>query len=183
MAMEPVLIGYFPKRRTLNPGWIIPEHVEEIASVSNCITKEPSEWVNYWRQNEMFVFDSPETAISVVPEKERADFEIHGYALFPAQFVRGRQETFAIPLVRPVPLSSDFEKLGFDVVSRSCATTFECSPLSCSGFEATIPVNRWCLLDDVKAAFEMAPRVEPSGGEPGPYFIVEVWRQRPAPRL
>ena len=32
--MEPVLIGYFPKRRTPNPpGWMIPEQVEEIAKI------------------------------------------------------------------------------------------------------------------------------------------------------
>jgi len=176
--MEPVLIGYFPKRRTPNPGWMIPEHVEEIASVSNCITKEPAEWIGYWGHNEMFVFDSPDAAMSVVPDSSRSDFEVHAYSLFPVQFVKGRQDVFEIPHVRPHALSAGFERLGYDVVSRSCGSTFECSPLSCNGFEATLPVNRWCLLDDVGAAFELAARVEPSGGEPGPYFIVEVWRLR-----
>src|SRR5262245_40184457 len=110
--MEPVLIGYFPKRRTPNPGWMIPEHVEGIASVSHCITKEPGEWIGYWRHNEMFVFDSPEVAMSVVPELERNDFEVHAYSLFPVQFVNGREEAFEIPSVRPHALTADFAQIG-----------------------------------------------------------------------
>jgi hypothetical protein len=160
------------------PGWMIPEHVEEIASVSNCITKEPAEWIGYWRHNEMFVFDSPESALSVVPEKERSDFEIHAYAIFLAQFVKGRELPINLPAVCPQALPDDFELLGYDVVGRSCGTSFECSSLSCNGFAAETPVNRWCLVDDIQAAFDLAARVEPAGGEPGPYFVVEVWRQQ-----
>lgn len=150
--MRPVLIGYFPKRRTSNPGWLIPESVEEIASVSNCITKEPAKWIGYWRHNEMFVFDTPELALSVVADEEREGFEIHTYAIFPVQYVKGRQTSFELPALSPQTLPDDYEFLGYDVVSRSCGSTFECSPLSCNGYAEQVAVNRWCLLDDVATA-------------------------------
>ena len=180
--MQPVLIGYFPKRRTPNPGCMIPGVVEEIASVSGCIAEGPDDWIEHWRHNELFVFDSPKVAWSFAPEAELDRFDLYGYAPYPVRFVNGQQQAFEIPPVRPQSLPADFERLGIDVVSRSCDAGFECSPLSCNGFAKEAAVNRWCLLDEIDDAFFLAKRVESSGAEPGPYYVLEVWRRRQTSR-
>ena len=85
------------------------------------------------------------------------------------------------------PLYEDmtpFELLGFDLVPRSYDNAFECSPLWCNRLAEKVTANRFCLLDTAEQAFALAPTLEVPGqplrGEPGPYHIVEVWRQRPA---
>ena len=97
------------------------------------------------------------------------------------RFVESRREPFAIPDVAPASLDATFERLGYDLASRSQDNKFECSPLSCNDLAADVPVNRHCLLDDAESAFALAETLEVAGqpmrGEPGPYFVVEVWRQ------
>ncbi len=51
---------------------------------------------------------------------------------------------------------------------------FECSPLSCNGMAGEIPVNRYCLLDNVEQALRVAARFDEEQPEPGDYFVVEV---------
>ncbi len=87
-----------------------------------------------------------------------------------------------------MPLDGSFINLGYDLVSRECHTLvsptcggqFGHSPLSCNHLAESVPTNRYCLLDTAEEAFALAPTLESSGCEPGPYHIVEVWRQRRA---
>ena len=52
--MEPILLGYFPKRRTpVPPDYPLPG-VEEIASVSECIAPAPQDWIQRWEHNDLF---------------------------------------------------------------------------------------------------------------------------------
>lgn len=179
---EPTLIGYFAKPTMKRTEWPRSDAVEEICSASNCISGCDWDWIDEWQHNEMWVFDSPGSAWSVVPEDARARCDIFGYQLYPVRFVKGCQKPFTIPKVDPQPLSSAFDKLGYDLVSRDTETAFSHSPLSCNGLAAEVPTNRYCLLDTADEAFALAPTLEvpgqPMRGEPGPYFIVEIWRQR-----
>src|SRR4029079_14030916 len=99
--------------------------------------------------------------------------------MFPVEFDDGRQQPFEIPSVRAQPLTPTFERLGYDVVSRSAGSGCECSPLSCNNMAEHVAVNPHCLVDDVEVAFRLAAEFEASGCEPGPYHVVEGWRQRP----
>jgi hypothetical protein len=38
--------------------------------------------------------------------------------------------------------------------------------------------NRYCLIEDFSFTQELAFEFEAGGGEPGPYFIAEVFRKR-----
>jgi hypothetical protein len=98
--------------------------------------------------------------------------------MFPVQFDEGQQQPFEIPPLRVAPLLPSFERLGFDVVSRSCGSGFECSPLSCNHMAEHVAVSRHCLVDDADVAFQLAAEFEAGGCEPGLYYVVEVWRQR-----
>lgn len=179
---EPKLIGYFARPNTKRIEWPKAEVVEEICNVSNCMSHGDWDWINEWRHNEMWVFDSPELALSVVPEEARSVCDVYGYRLYPVKFVKGTRQPFTITEVNPVRLDERFEKLGYDLVSRETESDFGHSPLSCNGLAAEVSTNRYCLLETAAEAFALAPTLEVPGqplrGEPGPYHIVEVWRQR-----
>lgn len=176
--MTPVLIGYFPKRTLQRPDWLQAAGVDEICSVSTCISPAPEGWIDHWRHNEMWVYDTPELALSILTDAMRREFDLYAYQVWPVQFDQGQQHSFNLPLLQVAPLPPSFERLGLDVVSRSCGSTFECSPLSCNSMADHVAVNRHCLVDDVAVALQLAAEFEAGGCEPGPYFVVEVWRQR-----
>lgn len=176
--MIPILIGYFPKRTMKCPDWLKAAGVEEVCSVSTCISNAPVGWIDQWRHNEMWVFDTPELAWSIVPETARREFDLYAYEMFPVVFTDGQQQTFQIPEIHVQPLPSSFERLGYDVVSRSCGTSFECSPLSCNNMAEHVAVTRQCLVADEETAFRLAREFEAGGCEPGPYYVIEVWREK-----
>jgi hypothetical protein len=161
------------------PDWLKAAGVEEVCSVSTCVADAPDGWIDQWRHNEMWVYDTPELAWSVVAESARGEFDLYAYQMFPVQFDDGQQQPLEIPSLQVTPLPSSFERLGLDVVSRSCGLSFECSPLSCNHMAEHVPVSRYCLVGDADVAFRLAAEFEAGGCEPGPYYVVEVWRQRP----
>jgi hypothetical protein len=128
----------------------------------------------------MWVYDTPELAWSVVPEAARREFDLYAYEMFPVVFDDGQQQAFQIPAIHVQPLPSSFEPLGYDVVSRTCGTSFECSPLSCNHMAEHVAVTRQCLVADADIAFRLAREFEAGGCEPGPYYVVEVWREKHA---
>ncbi|RYD83747.1 MAG: hypothetical protein EOP84_07430 [Verrucomicrobiaceae bacterium] len=175
--MVPTFIGYFPKRTEKRPDWLSAAGVEEVCSMADCVSSGPDGWLNHWRHNEMWVYDTPALAWSVVPSETRGEFDLYAYFLFPLHFVEGREEPFQIPALNPAPLDASFHRLGYDLVSRWANSTFEHSPLSCNHLAEEIPVNRFCLIDDAQTVLRLASEVEAMGAEPGPYHVVEVWRQ------
>ena len=177
--MTPTLIGYFPKRRTRRPEWLSASQVEEVASVSPCFAKPPDGWIEQWRHNDLWVYDSPELAWSVVPAQQRAEFELYAYRMFPLQIDDTTEESFDIPRLTVTPMNTAFAPLGYDIVCRTAGTSFECSPLSCNRMAEHIATNKYCLLQDFETALNTAKALEGAQCEPGPYFIVEVWSDTP----
>jgi hypothetical protein len=49
--------------------------------------------------------------------------------------------------------------------------------LSCNYMAEHLPTNRHCLVDDADTVFRMAAKFEAGGCQPGPYYVVEVWRE------
>ena len=143
--MKPLLIGYFAKARTPAPIDLqVPAIVTEIASISGCIAQQPEEWIDQWKHNDWFVFDSPETALSIA--SEATEVRLYAYSVVPILFTPGAEEPLEVTGASPKPLSDRFELLGYDVVSRSVTPMFECSPLSCNGMAAETAVNQFCLI-------------------------------------
>lgn len=64
---------------------------------------------------------------------------------------------------------------GYDVVTYSCGTTAECSPLSCNSLATELETNQHCLV----ASFEQAKQLIEEGNfhnsEPGPFRILAVY--------
>ncbi|HKR62927.1 MAG TPA: hypothetical protein VJZ00_04280 [Thermoanaerobaculia bacterium] len=173
--MEPLLLGYMAKRITPRPAGF-PAPVDEICSVSGCIAQEPEGWIDEWKHNDFFLYDSAQLAESVVPKRHRDRFRVYAYRAAPIYYdPDGGRHLFELPEIHPEPIPSSFEFLGYDVVSRGESVTFECSPLSCSTLATEIHVNQRCLLDSYVEALEVAKRCAEEQPEPGNYFIVEVW--------
>src|SRR4051794_22189827 len=177
--MEPTLIGYFPKNIATCPEWLEAAGVREVCSVSGCVSPGPEGWINHWAHNEMWAYDDEQSAWGVVPGgQSNPAYRMFAYRMFPVEFDKGRQRPSDIPPLAVRPLPAGYRRLGYDVVSRSCGSTFECSPLSCNYAARQVKVNGHRLLDDAAEAFRLAvPLSREEGAEPGPYFVVEVWRR------
>lgn len=68
---SPKLIGYFARPTARRKDCPHAEVVEEICNPSTCMSACDWDWINEWRHNEMWVFDSPELALEVVPVERR----------------------------------------------------------------------------------------------------------------
>ena len=175
--MEPVLIGYFPKRSTAKPDWLNAPAVREICSVSHCIASAPDGWIDHWTHNDLWVYGTRREAAAVVPADTRSRFRMYAYRLLAVSFTNGTGASLEIPAVAVEPLPQTFESLGFDVVSRSAGTSFECSPLSCCDLAQEMGANRFCLLPTLRTAIPAAVRFSTEQPEPGPYLVLEVLRE------
>ena len=144
-TMTWTLVGYFPKQRTTRSRWVSPfpddlSHgfpfaapVDEICSVSKCISKGPEGWRDQRKENFYDVYNNPDLAWSVVPGEVRADFELFAYRLYLVEFDDGREE----PMeqwweLAVVPMSDSFVRLGWDAVVGGNHHCFGCSPMSCN---------------------------------------------------
>ncbi|MBI4587146.1 MAG: hypothetical protein HY717_24300 [Planctomycetes bacterium] len=127
-----VLIGYFPKETATPQGLYVPPTVKEICSVSDCLTKGPSGWIDRWKHNDLGFYNTPEIAKEIAGA-DASRFSIFAYRLLPKRFTHGAIEPMEIPSLAVSPLPTGWVSLGFDVVSKSISLFFECSPLSCNG--------------------------------------------------
>jgi hypothetical protein len=186
-----VLVGYIAKRRTARTGWVSPwpsspdagfpcsAPVEEICSVSNCIAR------GFWStDNPLDLYSDAGLGWAVVPVEARAEFALYAYRLWPVQFENGRQEAIDLwwePAVEP--MRGTFVRLGWDAVVGGNGYAFGCSPLSCNSGADIVhcpEINRYCLVADEQAALALARSFSITQPEPGPYCVVEVWRDTAA---
>lgn len=182
------LVGYIAKRRATRTDWVSPwpSHpdagfpcgppVEEICSVSSCIAREHEPF----RENPLGLYADAGKAWAVVPAADRVNFAVVAYRLWPVQFENGQEEEIDLwwePAVAPLP--SSFVRLGWDAVQGGNAHSFGCSPLSCNSGADIVrceELNRYCLVDSERGALALARSFSITQPEPGPYCVVEVWR-------
>ena len=172
---DAVAVGYFLKTRTPRPdGWNGPKHVSEIASVSECIAKGPEGWLELWEHNALGLFPTEDVARRLT--RGSREFSLVAYKVFPLLFVEGSAQAWTPPVVEILE-ASGYDLLGYDVVSRSGDSLFECSPLSCNLAANEYPVNAYCLSDTLEHAYDASLRISAGNYEPGPYHLVEVHRK------
>lgn len=174
--MQSQPIGFLPKNTAIPTGWSSLRQVTEICSVSCHVNSTPDGCFERWVHNRLGFFSTladARAAIATHPES----FVVFAYRLLMVRFAAGRQEAL-LPddsLAESIPCS--FVSRGFDVVSRSVTSFFECSPLSCNGMADEVPVNSGCLVETVEEAIALAERFSLEQPEPGPYYVVEVLRE------
>jgi len=172
---DPVFVGFFPLATATGPDWLEVPIVDEICSVSRCISKAPEGWIDAWKHNQLGFFDTEDLALEVATGRG-AEFDLFAYRLFPVQCENGEFRPFPVPA--PVFETLDrYRFLGHDIVSRSAGSHVECSPLSCNYAARDFPVNRHCLIEDSDAAFSACRAISAGNYEPGPYFLFQVLRR------
>jgi hypothetical protein len=179
---DPVLIGFLPKNTT-RPDWFGVSCVEEVCSVSDCISSPPDGWDDLWKHNTTWwLFDTEDVAWECVTT-ELSAYDMYAYRLFPVVFDGSNVSPLDIEAAATGDLSG-YDFLGYDPVNREdFCVGFECSPLSCNWGFQKYQVNRFCLIDDLDDAWRITGEIardakEKRSWEPGPYYLCEVYRKR-----
>jgi hypothetical protein len=169
--------GYFVRQIIARPKEMVAPGVREICSVSECMSSGPDEWIQRWQHNGWGWFNRIADALGVVPPGQESVYRLFAYRMHPEIFTAGGRLPLEVPDdVRPEPVGADFRSLGFDSAGRSMKSGLglECSPLSCNGLAAEIPVNEYCLFPGLPEAIAGAERFAVEQPEPGDYYVVEV---------
>src|SRR3954467_12106341 len=72
-------VGYMAKRVVKKPHWLKATDVDDLYSVSSCFSEDFTDYINYWKHNGYWFFDSPEIIRSVATEHS---IPIEGTSLF-----------------------------------------------------------------------------------------------------
>lgn len=173
-------LGYMAKRVVFRPDWLDVPHVRDIYAVANCVSGDFCDYMNLWRHNGFWFFDSPTLIRTIASEK---NFDVANTSLL---YYRGHGKQFDADLgkwtdcyrdpdiwtsVSP-PHGDTF--LGFDIVTYSMQNAQECSPLSCNGLAKQVRVNEHCLIDTLDYAIGQLENGAFTNSEPGPYRIIGV---------
>ncbi len=173
-AVSATLVGFLPKETMSRPDWLGNDKVEEICSVSEHVSKGPSD---LRRRNSLGLYDSEDLACEVISE-EKDKFHLYAYKLVPLQFDEGEVSGYSIPFSLSADLGN-YTSLGYDAANRSWkGLRFECSALSCNRGAKEFVVNRHCLFPDYATASEATKQISNGHYEPGPWYILEVLRKQ-----
>jgi hypothetical protein len=58
-------VGYMAKRVVAQPTWLPADRVSSIYSVSGCMSEYFADYIDFWKHNEYWLFDSPEAIIDL----------------------------------------------------------------------------------------------------------------------
>lgn len=173
-------LGYMAKRVATRSTWLNAPQVSEIYSVSSCISEDFGKWIDAWRHNDHWFFDSPKLIEKVAATQ---GIDLTGTTLF---YYEGFENEYdpesgwvsclpepSIPSHIVPPVRKTLR--GFDVVTYSQGHAPECSPLSCNGLAAELRTNEFCLLDSLEEAAALLESGRFKHSEPGPYRIIAVY--------
>jgi hypothetical protein len=173
--------GYLAKDIQIATQWLGNKRVEDIWSVSNCVSGAFCDYIGYWKHNGYWLFDSAQV-VRELADREGVDcsrLRLFYYEVHEEQYDNdvGAWSAFCpdaafVTNVRPLATR---QRAGFDVVSFSAWNAPECSPLSCNGLAGSIDVNSHCLLDTFEQAKALLECGRVRDCEPGPYRIFSVY--------
>jgi GH35 family endo-1,4-beta-xylanase len=72
-------VGYMYKTISSKPDWLETNQVSDIYSVSGCESEDFTDWINYWKHNGYWFFDSPKVIEDLVREQK---LSLKGMTLF-----------------------------------------------------------------------------------------------------
>ena len=174
-------IGYLYKRIAKRPDWLAAPRVYDVYSLSGCISEPFADYVNFWKHNGFWLFDSPAVIEQLAAEHnlDLRGLKLFYYEAFEQEFDEEKdgwrpfdpEKSFETNVEPPETKALE----GYDVTCFFAGTTPECSPLSCNGRAVELGTNEHCLfgtLDEAKRAIETGAIRE---CEPGPYRIIAVY--------
>jgi hypothetical protein len=171
--------GYMAKLVQMKPDWLRAARVIDVYSVSNCVSSDFADYVDYWRHNGFWLFDSPQVIREIAGEnsiglEETALFYYELYELeWDGQKWCSFQPEPSVPTNVEAPSGKRLE--GFDVVTFSNRNLAQCSPLSCNHLAAELATNVHCLFETFDEAERHVSAGTFNNSEPGPYRIFAVY--------
>ncbi|WP_205630036.1 hypothetical protein [Curvibacter sp. PAE-UM] len=169
------------KQVARRPDWIKAPNVGDIYSLSGCVSKDFADYINFWRHNGYWLFDSPR----IIEEIALANsIPLDGLSLF---YYEAHEEQYDADdcVWTPFAPEQSFETnieipqsktlQGFDVTTFLVQTSPECSPLSCNSLAEGVATNEHCLLATFDEAQELVEKGVFTDAEPGPYRIIAVY--------
>lgn len=184
--MNMIPIGYMLKKIVPLPDWLKAPQVELVYSVSNHVSDDFLEYINFWKHNGWWMFDNSSVLRTLATENgvNLKEQTLLYYEAFESEFNKDKESW------EPISADSSFKTnvttpdekslLGYDVVTFTGHTSPECSPLSCNSLASKIPTNRFCLFDDFQSARDAIERGAVTTAEPGPYRIIAVYSVGPS---
>jgi hypothetical protein len=174
-------IGYMAKHVFVRPDWLHIGRVSGIYSVSRCVSEDFGNWIESWKHNGYWFFNTPDIIRQVAQERT---FFLKGTKLF---FYEVHELEFdtddrcwypfdpepSWPTNVVLPNAKSLE--GYDVVTTSSHGGVECSPLSCNSLATEIETNQHCLLDGFERARRLLEEGQFDNSEPGPFRIIAVY--------
>jgi hypothetical protein len=177
-------LGYLAKRSCKKPegfngqGHDLP-NVVDIYSVGSCVNDDFADYINFWKHNGYWLFDSPEIIQAVAKENS---IDLQGTILFyyeahDLQLTKEGWQPFSSEPTIPtnVILPSQKKLEGFDVVTFFAGNSPECSPLSCCYLAKELRTNSHCLFESFAEAETSLNSGKFEGSEPGPHRIFAVY--------
>lgn len=173
-------VGYMYKTVSKRPDWLKTSQVEDIYSVSGCVSEDFTDWINYWKHNGYWFFDSPQIIEELAKKNgiSLSGMDLFFYKAYEEEWddanemwvKYGPEKSFVTNVISP----KHSKIIGYDIVSFSVHTSAECSPLSCNHMAQELKVNSHCLLEKFEQAKELVEADAFKNCEPGPYRIFEV---------
>ena len=173
-------VGYMAKKVVSHPDWLEVPLVQDIYSVSNCISKNFLDYIPFWRHNGYWLFDKPEI-IQELARENHVSLEDHTFFYYEAYEEEFDEELRQWLNFEPADFPTNItpamkrELQGFDVVSFSLGTNPQCSPLSCNYLAREMKTNSHCLLESFDEAKQYLESGKFENCEPGPYRIFAVY--------
>lgn len=170
--------GYMAKR-TQKPDGFGVDTITDIYSVSGCVAEEFADYIDFWKHNAHWLFDSPEIIRAVARENS---ISLEGTSLFYyevyEQEFNGKawmpyEPDWSLPTSIVQPSAKVLE--GFDVVTFYAGNAPEHSPLSCNGLAKELRTNEHCLFDSFDEAYKNVTSGAFDNSEPGPHRIFAVY--------
>ena len=167
------------KRVRKKPDWLPAAHVVDVHSVSGYVSENFADYIDYWKHNGYWLFDSPEIIRTVARENS---ISLEGTSLF---YYEVHEKEFdgenwcpfepevSLPTLVLTPSSKQLEC--FDVVTFYARNSPACSPLSCNSMATELRTNAHCLFDSFDEAETNVSNGAFDDSEPGPYRIFAVY--------
>lgn len=174
-------LGYLYKHVAFRPHWLKASHVEDVYSLSGCISKNFADYIPYWRHNGFWLFNSPPDLMNLAADQSISleGTKLFYYEAYELEYDEEKQKWLSFgpdsSFYTNVAIPSKKALEGFDVSSFYAHASPECSPLSCNSYAETIPTNKHCLFHTFGEAKRALESDDFRDGEPGPFRIIAIY--------
>lgn len=151
-------MGFMAKRNLKPPKALGIEGITDVYSVNDCVNDNFADFVDDWKHNGFWFFDSPEIIRALAADKsvDLGGTTLFYYGAYEFEFTGKEWRTFStFPEMGTAVAPPEQKHLeGFDVVSvwPENSPDPEHSPLSCNAVAKVLHVNEHCLLETLEEA-------------------------------